>query len=160
MYCFIHLYLLKSVFRCVSVVSQTGHVARAALLSGGVNKKASGVAAGWYEKWSNLLLSWNQWHKLRCWAPPAHLPQLLPLVCSLNIALPLSLSVFLNSFCRTHAEWDGSCLKTLLRIYSLSDLPDFSLVSFSCFDLICFGIFTLAFFILHVAVKKCVIPLL
>lgn len=44
------------------------HVVEAALLNGKINKKASGATEGRCEKWSNLLLSWNQWDEPRCWA--------------------------------------------------------------------------------------------
>lgn len=85
---------------CVSVVCQTGHMWRLQLCwMEGINKKASGAAAGRCEKWSNLLLSWNQWDKPRCWALPlqqrffhscclSSAPSMYPSLC-LSLSLPL-----------------------------------------------------------------------
>lgn len=49
------------VYVCLGVSPDQTHVVRSALLNVGINKKASGAAVGRREKWSNLLLSWNQW---------------------------------------------------------------------------------------------------
>ena len=115
--------------------SQNGHVEQKALLLYGIN--TSGTTAIRFEKRSNLLLSWNQWGKLRCRsAPPSECfsQQLLPLIC---FHLPLSHSLSLTLYVLSPSSSCLSPQSMLNRICcarrlccSLSDLSDVSLVLF------------------------------
>lgn len=136
---FFHSYFADRV--CVQdmrLVAQTWHVLQGALLNGGINNKASGAAAGRCEKWSNLLLSWNQWDTLRSWVLPLqHFCPSCWLSCTLSARSPL---LYLSDHSKGTTGNRALCMKAVIWpffLWFVGLLPNFS---FFCFDIICFVI--------------------